>query len=114
FDFEIEESLYWGAGVGICEPCLEKIVLDQGTSGSGLGGVRHSMSWRQFILAMGLHTEEEMAKGPKKVTGVDLFYLRTMDHGTANVLYLLARYLFHFSEGRKGVPDYLVVTLLDV
>ncbi|GJT89780.1 hypothetical protein Tco_1078625 [Tanacetum coccineum] len=109
-----------------------------------LGGVRHSMSWRQFILAMGLHTEEEMAKvgfkgywtrtssyvhirdpvrrlchrmisytvsgrgqGPKKVAGVDLFYLQTMDHGTANVPYLLARYLFHFSEGRKGVPDYL-------
>ncbi|GJY18144.1 hypothetical protein Tco_0389635 [Tanacetum coccineum] len=27
-----------------------------------LGGVRRSMTWRQFILALGLHTAEEMAK----------------------------------------------------
>ncbi|GKE27059.1 hypothetical protein Tco_1442443 [Tanacetum coccineum] len=40
--------------------------------------------------------------GPEKVNGVDLFYLRTMDHGTANVPYLLAQYLFHHAEGRKG------------
>ncbi|GKC56252.1 hypothetical protein Tco_1083850 [Tanacetum coccineum] len=45
---------------------------------------------------------------PEKVTGVDLFYLQTMDHGTANVPYLLARYLFHFSEERKGVLDCLL------
>nr|GFA95430.1 hypothetical protein [Tanacetum cinerariifolium] len=38
----------------------------------------------------------------EKVTGVDLFYLRTMDDETANVLYLLAQYLFHHAEGRKN------------
>ncbi|GKC29625.1 hypothetical protein Tco_1036919 [Tanacetum coccineum] len=27
-----------------------------------MGGARHSMTWRQFILALGLHTTEEMAK----------------------------------------------------
>ncbi|GKA20250.1 hypothetical protein Tco_0700239 [Tanacetum coccineum] len=27
-----------------------------------LGGARRSMTWRQFILALGLHTAEEMAK----------------------------------------------------
>ncbi|GJR62324.1 hypothetical protein Tco_1504486 [Tanacetum coccineum] len=27
-----------------------------------LGGVRRSMTWRQFILALGLHTEQEMAE----------------------------------------------------
>ncbi|GKE56539.1 hypothetical protein Tco_1495724 [Tanacetum coccineum] len=27
-----------------------------------LGGARHRMTWRQFILALGLHTEEEMAE----------------------------------------------------
>ncbi|GJZ56123.1 hypothetical protein Tco_0611316 [Tanacetum coccineum] len=27
-----------------------------------LGGVRRRMTWRQFILALGLHTEQEMAK----------------------------------------------------
>ncbi|GJW82091.1 hypothetical protein Tco_0146066 [Tanacetum coccineum] len=124
------------------------------------------MTWRQFILALGLHSEEEMAKsgfgaywsgservtpnkgdpmdywidisfdrdflgpapsyvhirdpvrrlrhrmiacsifgrgqGAGKVTGVDLFYLRTIDRMTTNVPYLLAQYLFHHAEGRKS------------
>ncbi|GKF45454.1 hypothetical protein Tco_0132006, partial [Tanacetum coccineum] len=131
-----------------------------------LGRARRRMTWRQFILALGLHSEEEMAEpgfgaywagservipdkgdlrdywieisfdrdflgpapsyvhirdpvrrlchrmiacsisgrgqGAEKVTGVDLFYLRTMDRGTANVPYLLAQYLFHHAEGRKS------------
>ncbi|GJZ61619.1 hypothetical protein Tco_0617756 [Tanacetum coccineum] len=131
-----------------------------------LGGARRRMIWRQFILALGLHSEEDMAKprfgaywsgkervipnkgdlrdywikissdrdflgtapsyihirdpvrrlcyrmiacsisgrgqGAEEVTGVDLFYLRTMDRGTANVLYLLAQYLFHHAKGRKS------------
>ncbi|GJV48286.1 hypothetical protein Tco_0845841 [Tanacetum coccineum] len=79
-----------------------------------LGGVRRRMTWRQFILALGLHTDEEMAeagfgaywlgseRAPKKVTGVDLFYLWSMDRGTANVPYLLAQYLFKHVEGRKS------------
>ncbi|GKB01360.1 hypothetical protein Tco_0829404 [Tanacetum coccineum] len=41
-------------------------------------------------------------QAPKKVTGIDLFYLRSMDRGTANVSYLLARYLFWHAEGRKS------------
>ncbi|GJW69313.1 hypothetical protein Tco_0123737 [Tanacetum coccineum] len=40
--------------------------------------------------------------GPKKVTGIDLFYLRSMDRGTTNVPYLLAQYLFRHAEGRKS------------
>ncbi|GJW55493.1 hypothetical protein Tco_0099578 [Tanacetum coccineum] len=131
-----------------------------------LGGAMRRMTWRQFILALGLHTEEEMAEAgfgaywqgservildkgglrdywmeissdkdflgpapsyvfiqdpvrrlchkmiacnisgrgqaPEKVTGVDLFYLRSMDWGTANVPYLLAQYLFRHAEGRKS------------
>ncbi|GJS83571.1 hypothetical protein Tco_0750112 [Tanacetum coccineum] len=130
------------------------------------GGVRRSMTWRQFFLALGLHTEHEMAQagfgaywsgserivpdkgdlrdywieissdrdflgatpfyvhirdpvrrlchkmlactisgqgqGPEKVTGVDLFYLRTIYRGTANVPYLLAQYMFKHAEGRKS------------
>ncbi|GKB91380.1 hypothetical protein Tco_0963652 [Tanacetum coccineum] len=72
-----------------------------------------------FILALGLHTAVEMAEdgfeaywlgservipdkgAPEKVTGIDLFYLRSMDRGTANVPYLLAQYLFRYAEGRK-------------
>ncbi|GJS67178.1 hypothetical protein Tco_0681742 [Tanacetum coccineum] len=41
-------------------------------------------------------------QAPEKVTGVDLFYLRNMDHGTTNVPHLLAQYLFRHSEGRKS------------
>nr|GEX04711.1 integrase, catalytic region, zinc finger, CCHC-type, peptidase aspartic, catalytic [Tanacetum cinerariifolium] len=131
-----------------------------------LRGVRRMMKWRQFILALGLHTKEEMAKagfraywsssgrvildkgdlrdywmeisyykdflGPapsyvfirdpvrrlchmmiacsisgsrqasEKVTIVDLFYLRSMNRMTANVLYLSARYLFRHAEGKKS------------
>ncbi|GJW30159.1 hypothetical protein Tco_0047034 [Tanacetum coccineum] len=39
---------------------------------------------------------------PKKVTGVDLFYLYNIDRGTTNVPYLLAQYLFRHAKGRKG------------
>ncbi|GJV01389.1 hypothetical protein Tco_1334958 [Tanacetum coccineum] len=41
-------------------------------------------------------------QGAEKVTGVDLFYLWTIDRGTANVLYLLAKYLFRHAKGRKS------------
>ncbi|GKB49177.1 putative reverse transcriptase domain-containing protein [Tanacetum coccineum] len=47
-----------------------------------------------------------MRKTPRiraeKVTGVDLFYLRSMDHGTTNDPYLLAQYLLRHAEGRKS------------
>ncbi|GJV24553.1 hypothetical protein Tco_1377248 [Tanacetum coccineum] len=140
-----------------------------------LGGVRRRMTWRQFILTLGLHTEQEMAEAgfgaywagsdrlipdkgdlrdyrieissdrdllgpapsyvlirdpvrrlchrmiaysisgrgqaPEKVTGVDLFYLRSMDRGTTNVSHLLAQYLFRYAEGRKsGTRGLQVVT----
>ncbi|GKB30604.1 hypothetical protein Tco_0870005 [Tanacetum coccineum] len=41
-------------------------------------------------------------RGRQKETKVDLFNLRTMDRGTANVPYLLAKYLFRHAEGRKN------------
>ncbi|GKA90393.1 hypothetical protein Tco_0812263 [Tanacetum coccineum] len=131
-----------------------------------LGGAKRRMTWRHFILALGLHSDEEMkgpgfraywsgservipdkgdlrdywmeisfdrdflgpapsyvhiidpvrrlchmmiacsisgrGQGAEKVTGVDLFYLRTIDRGTANVSYLLAQYLFRHAKGRKS------------
>ncbi|GKE31924.1 hypothetical protein Tco_1451246 [Tanacetum coccineum] len=39
---------------------------------------------------------------PEKMTGVDLFYLRSMDHGTTNVPHLLTQYLFRHAEGRNS------------
>ncbi|GJX10479.1 hypothetical protein Tco_0200338 [Tanacetum coccineum] len=41
-------------------------------------------------------------QAPEKVTGIDLFYLRSMDRETTNVLYLLAHYLFRHAKGRKS------------
>ncbi|GJZ22859.1 hypothetical protein Tco_0559898 [Tanacetum coccineum] len=41
-------------------------------------------------------------QAPEKVTGVDLFYLRSMDRGTTNVPHPLAQYLFRHEEGRKS------------
>ncbi|GKE22192.1 hypothetical protein Tco_1433704 [Tanacetum coccineum] len=143
-----------------------------------LGGVRRRMTWRQFILALGLHSEEEMAEvgfgaywqgservipdkgdirdywieissggdflgptpfyvfiqdpvrrlchrmiacsisgrgqAPKKVIGVDLFYLCSMDRGTSNVPHLLAQYMFRHAEGRKSGARLSGVTSLGV
>ncbi|GJR15233.1 hypothetical protein Tco_0797885 [Tanacetum coccineum] len=62
--------------------------------GQQLGGVRRRMTWRQFILALGLHTEQEMAHA-----GFGAYY---MDRGTINVPYRLAQYLFRHVEGRKS------------
>ncbi|GJU04349.1 hypothetical protein Tco_1114687 [Tanacetum coccineum] len=39
---------------------------------------------------------------PEKVTSVDLFYLCSMDRGTANIPHLLTQYLFRHAEGRKS------------
>nr|GEV94146.1 ribonuclease H-like domain-containing protein [Tanacetum cinerariifolium] len=103
-----------------------------------LGGVRRRMSWREFILGMGLHTAEEIksvgfgayrgetpsytsirdlmlrlchrliacniagrCRALEKVIVTDLFYLRGMDVGSVNILYLLARYLRLFASKRK-------------
>ncbi|GKD76338.1 hypothetical protein Tco_1338959, partial [Tanacetum coccineum] len=41
-------------------------------------------------------------QAPEKVTGVDLFYLRSIDRGTTNVPHLLAQYLFRHVEGRRS------------
>ncbi|GJX38348.1 hypothetical protein Tco_0251651 [Tanacetum coccineum] len=134
--------------------------------GFQLGGVRRRISWREFILSLGLYTTEEMQtirfgayctesarqipdkrdmrdywigilstgdflgtapsytaiqdpilrlchrliacsiaekiQAPVKVIVSDLFYLRGMDVGSVNVLYLLDRYLRLFAVGRKS------------
>ncbi|GKE85049.1 hypothetical protein Tco_1558791, partial [Tanacetum coccineum] len=92
-----------------------------------LGGVRRRLSWSQFILALGLHTGEEMespsfardpmlrlshrmmahsiagrSQAPEKVIVTDLFYLRGLDVGSVNIPYLLARYLRRFATRRKS------------
>ncbi|GKE21139.1 hypothetical protein Tco_1432651, partial [Tanacetum coccineum] len=41
-------------------------------------------------------------QAPEKVTATYLFYLRSMDREAANILYLLAHYLFGYAERRKS------------
>nr|GEV23077.1 hypothetical protein [Tanacetum cinerariifolium] len=38
----------------------------------------------------------------KKVTGIDLFYLRSMEHRTINVPHMLVQYLFRHTKGKKS------------
>ncbi|GJX50177.1 hypothetical protein Tco_0277022 [Tanacetum coccineum] len=45
---------------------------------------------------------DDSDRAPKKVTGVDLFYLRSMDRGTTNAPHLLVQYLYKHAEGRKS------------
>ncbi|GKE18390.1 hypothetical protein Tco_1425967, partial [Tanacetum coccineum] len=96
-----------------------EVLLDLNALGTiqfQLGGARRRLSWRQFILALGLHTREEMefpsfardpvlrlchrimahsiaerSQAPEKVTVTDLFYLRGLDVGS-----FVARLAEHF------------------
>nr|GEY30823.1 hypothetical protein [Tanacetum cinerariifolium] len=50
----------------------------------------------------GLTLDMRQGQSPEKVTATDLFYLRSMDRGAANLSYLLAKYLFRHAEIRKN------------
>nr|GEU98240.1 hypothetical protein [Tanacetum cinerariifolium] len=97
----------WRALFGICRPLVQELILElfstfriaEGvldldaakTLQFQLGGLRHHMTWRQFILALGLHTDEEMGSDePGKVTTTSFFYLRSMDEGVSGERPLLA------------------------
>ncbi|GKD80298.1 hypothetical protein Tco_1342919, partial [Tanacetum coccineum] len=77
-----------------------------------LGGVKRSMSMRQFILALGLYIPEEMNNnlfGPfrrhsakEKVTLDDLFLLHSMDRGEmVDVPWTMAKFLSDKAKGYK-------------
>ncbi|GKB15273.1 hypothetical protein Tco_0849196, partial [Tanacetum coccineum] len=79
-----------------------------------LGGARRRLSWRQFILALGLHTGEEMeSPGFARFPGTSPFLhfdqrsgVETLpsglDVGSVNIPYLIARYLRRFAAWRKS------------
>ncbi|GJS06433.1 hypothetical protein Tco_0363229 [Tanacetum coccineum] len=49
----------WSRGTaGVRESRLEETIWDLST----FGGIRRRMKWRQFILSLGLHTEQELAE----------------------------------------------------
>ncbi|GKE36432.1 hypothetical protein Tco_1459837 [Tanacetum coccineum] len=96
-----------------------------------LGGARRRMSWRQFVLALGLHTEEEMQKArlchrliaysivgrsqaPEKVTVTYLFYLKGMDVDSVNVPYILARLAEHFGLLTAEILGGLTIIALEL
>nr|GEY33736.1 putative zinc finger, CCHC-type [Tanacetum cinerariifolium] len=61
----------------------------------------YALSWKP-CQGDSLNLPDYRGQASEKVTSVDLFYLRNIDHGTANVPHLLAQYLFRHAEGRKS------------
>ncbi|GJR79456.1 hypothetical protein Tco_0150241 [Tanacetum coccineum] len=60
---DVEDGIFWRRTASICE--ISDIVMDLDTADTlcfQLGRVRKMMTWRHFILALGLHTEQEMAE----------------------------------------------------
>ncbi|GKC83543.1 hypothetical protein Tco_1139260 [Tanacetum coccineum] len=96
---KIAEAMCKGAA-GVRESCLEETIRDPSTFGSGV----HSRVSQHLMIAYSISGR---GQAPKKVTGVDLFYLRSMDRGTTNVPHLLAQYLFRNAEGRKSGARFL-------
>nr|GFA27859.1 hypothetical protein [Tanacetum cinerariifolium] len=62
--------------------------------------IRQSLAGRLGMVYTG--DEGQKRQAPEKVNGVDLFYLRSMERGTANVPHLLAQYLFRHAGGKKS------------
>ncbi|GKA67356.1 hypothetical protein Tco_0767164 [Tanacetum coccineum] len=137
-DFDDEDYTIWLFHLVIRGTSTLGILRDRACLLAELGGsflileaCWRCMSWREFIMALGLYTAEEMqtvgfgaywaerarqipdkedlrdywigiSSAPEKVTVTDLFYLRGMDIDLVNVPYLLARYLRMFAAGRKS------------
>ncbi|GKB31190.1 hypothetical protein Tco_0870591 [Tanacetum coccineum] len=112
------------SGRMLMEHRFGEAVLDLDTVGAlqfQLGGVRRRMSWREFILGMGLHAVEEIESfrfgaywaesarqgGSECLLERDFICWRFpwhnpgVDVGSVNIPYLLARYLRLFASGRK-------------
>ncbi|GJR19595.1 hypothetical protein Tco_0968122 [Tanacetum coccineum] len=84
-------------------------ILDLNTLGAlqfQLGGARRRMSWRQFILALGLHTDEEMHSAGFDFLGTTLSYTMIQDL----ILRLCHRLIACSSAGRSQAPEKVTVT----
>ncbi|GJT70044.1 hypothetical protein Tco_1029330 [Tanacetum coccineum] len=96
-----------GVAVDVRESCLEETIWDSSTFGprvySGACQYLYDELYRDGIGCCGYDVfSVGRGQAPEKVTGVDLFYLHSMDHGTTNIPHLLAQYLFRHAEGRKS------------
>ncbi|GJS60593.1 hypothetical protein Tco_0655377 [Tanacetum coccineum] len=86
-------------------------ILDLDTPGTlqfQLGGARRHMSWRQFILALGLHTEEEMQTARFDFLGTTPSYTLIRDP----ILRLCHRLIACSIAGRSQAPEKVTVTHL--
>ncbi|GJZ43181.1 retrovirus-related pol polyprotein from transposon TNT 1-94 [Tanacetum coccineum] len=102
--------------VDVRESCLEETIWDSSTFGSrvysGACQYLYDELYRDGIGCCGYdvfsvgrmiaNSISGRGQAPEKVTGVDLFYLHSMDHETTNIPHLLAQYLFRHAEGRKS------------
>ncbi|GJZ90856.1 hypothetical protein Tco_0662783 [Tanacetum coccineum] len=92
-----------GSHINIAEAKLEiEILSDKDFLGPAPSYVLIRDPIRRLCHKMIAYSISGREHAPEKVTGVDLFYLRSMDQGTTNVPYLLAQYLFRHAEGRKS------------
>ncbi|GKD28491.1 hypothetical protein Tco_1239269 [Tanacetum coccineum] len=125
-DREVEDGIFWRGAAGVREMSDTEIRLDvANTLCFQLGGGDLRDYWmeisydrdflvpapsyvlirdpvRRLCYRMIAYSIFGRGQAPENVTGVDLFYLHSMDHGTTNVPHLLAQYLFRHAEGRKS------------
>ncbi|GJX15739.1 hypothetical protein Tco_0216571 [Tanacetum coccineum] len=72
---EVEDGIFWRGAAGIRKMSDTEMGLDvANTQCFQLGGVRRRMAWRQFILTLGLHMEQEMAEA-----GFGAYWLAVID-----------------------------------
>ncbi|GJV24879.1 hypothetical protein Tco_1377574 [Tanacetum coccineum] len=90
-------------------------ILDLDTPGTlqfQLGGARRRMSWRQFILALGLHTGEEMQMAGFGISSAGDFLGTTPSYTTIRepILRLCHRLIACSIAGRSHTPEKVTVT----
>ncbi|GJW12912.1 hypothetical protein Tco_1578739 [Tanacetum coccineum] len=107
--------------VGLPPKAMRNLWLRYESKGSPLR-ISFRILSKAHAMDLRLHTDEEMAgdgfEAPEKVTATDLFYLTSMDKGTAvSIPYLLAQYLFRHDKRRKRgarfFGEYFVGRLVD-
>ncbi|GKA49743.1 zinc finger, CCHC-type containing protein [Tanacetum coccineum] len=126
FGCEIKDGVFWRGAAGVRESCLEETIRDPSTFGLRVYSVGELRDYwmeissdrdflapapyyvlirdpvRRLCHMLIAYSISGRGQAPEKVTGIDLFYLRSMDRGTTNVPHLLVQYLFRHAEGRKS------------
>nr|GEV46328.1 zinc finger, CCHC-type [Tanacetum cinerariifolium] len=104
---EVKDGVFWRGASGVCKSCLEETIYDSGTFSLDFLGPAPSYvlirdTVRRLCHRMIAYSISGRGQSLEKVTGVDLFYLSSMDRRTTNVPHLLVYYLFRHVGGRKS------------